>query len=67
MNPLSDEIIEDMIDWATRNDSPMLKDLWILSDYIRGVHRPFKQIHNILESFDQNKDKVKILRRELKI
>jgi hypothetical protein len=63
----SNEIIGEMITWATTHNSPVLKDLWILSDFIGGLDRDFKEIHRILESFDQSKEKVKILRRELGI
>jgi len=63
----SDRIIGEWIEYATLNNSPVLKDLWLLSDFIRGIKRDPVMIIKIIEKFDQKKENVKILRRELQI
>ena len=60
----SNEIVGRWIEYATKNNSPILKDLWLLSDFIGG--RNVNVLH-IIEKFDQSKDDVKTLRRELGI
>lgn len=66
-NVRSDEIVGIMIEYATRHNSPILKDLWVLSDFVRGIKRPVGEIFRILESMDQSKDMVQELRKELMI
>jgi len=60
----SNEIVGRWIEYATSKNSPILKDLWLLSDFIGG--RNVNVLH-IIEKFDQSKDDVKTLRRELGI
>ena len=60
----SNEIVGRWIEYATKKNSPILKDLWLLSDFIGG--RKVDVLH-IIEKFDQSKDDVKTLRRELQI
>lgn len=61
----SDEFIEKLITWGTKNNSPKLKEFWLLSDFAHGRKVDPVIIIKILESFDQEKENVKILRREL--
>ena len=60
----SNEIVGRWIEYATWKNSPILKDLWLLSDFIGG--RKVDVLH-IIEKFDQSKEDVKTLRRELGI
>lgn len=63
----SDKIIGEWIEFATAKNSPILKDLWLLSDFIGGRKVSVIVIIKILDRFDQSKENVKILRRELGI
>lgn len=61
----SDKIVGHWIEYATRNNSPILKDLWLLSDFIRGRKLDPIIIIKIVDRFDQTKEDVKIIRKEL--
>lgn len=63
----SNKIVGEWIEYATAHNSPVLKDLWILSDFIGGLKRDPVVIIKILDKFDQKKENVKTLRRELQI
>ena len=67
MTARSDEIIGEMIEWATKHRREMLKDLWLLSDFARGRKVDPSKIIAIVDKFDQTKENVKTIRRELKI
>lgn len=65
INVRSDFIVEKMIIWATKHNDYRLKDLWLLSDHVRGIKRPIDKIVKLLDSFDQSKPDVQYLRKEL--
>lgn len=61
----SDKIIGEMIEYADRFRRDLMPDLFLVSDFIRGLDRNKDEIKKILDALDQSKSGVITIRKEL--